>query len=58
MVAVKESQHFYPVLFYFRFPKAAHPVSRWRRRYQAALRRLREAGIEQWRMSMRARKSM
>jgi hypothetical protein len=113
MVAMKESHHFYPVLFYFRFPEAAYSVSRaslvsldtvslikaglsngrygwvkesfavtqlwracvhlitslaetfipddlpspdeqpdqetrerWRRRYQAALRRLRQAGIE------------
>lgn len=28
MVAVKESHHFYPVLFYFRFPEAAYSVSR------------------------------
>lgn len=113
MVSVKESHHFYPVLFYFRFPEAAYSVSRanlvcldtvslikaglsdrrygwvkesaavtqlwraclhlitglaetfipddrpspdeqpdqetqerWRRRYQAALRRMRQAGIE------------
>jgi hypothetical protein len=112
MVAVKETHHFYPVLFYFRFPEPAYSVSRaslvsldtvtlikaglsnsqygwvkessavtqlwraclhlttglaetfipddlpsreqpdketrerWRHRYQAALRRLRQAGIE------------
>jgi len=113
MVGVKESHHFYPVLFYFRFPQAAYSISRaalvsldtvslikaglsdgrygwvkestavtqlwraclhlitglaetfipddfpspdgqpdpesrerWRRRYHAALRRLRQAGIE------------